>query len=819
MKESLKCMEDTNIPVSVVLPVYNGREHIGECIESVLSQTFRDFEFIIMDDGSEDGTADIVRTFHDARIRLMEREHGYIDTINALLAAARGKYVARIDADDLMLPGRLEKQFGFMEEHPDIDICGGGIRFTGGMSGDFVRAGEVTLKDLVWRNPIIHPTAFVRRESIAGLRYDEDYIYAEDYRLWACALRDGLKAYNLPDIIVQYRASHSQVSGQHREEQKGNAERVREEVRAWLGEGCTIPKLTAVIPFLNEGDEVRTTVRGIRDTAGDAVDIIAINDGSDDGYDYLADLRDLNVRYFANATRRGVAGSRDWGVTMCDTPYFILLDAHMRFYKEGWQDILTDLLTENDRRLLCCQTKFLGKDDNGVEYHRVKCLPTYGARLRFDLDGMWPNTDWKYGEERPGEATERIPAVLGAGYAASVRYWKRLKGLAGLRYYGSDEAYLSLKVWMEGGECVLVKDIVFGHIYREKSPFRRWHEEEVYNRLMIACTLFPDDYRHMTHAMAASTDKEVYGRALGILDANRELLDGLKEYYRSITAVPFHDVVRMHGERHRIYDEVAAMNAGRADEYLEWLHGNIPAGCGLYNGKAAVLLFLCMYTRFTRTDRAAGLIGQTIKDIYTAVRHGATGWNFGCGAAGIGWTLLYLHFFGYITGVPDELTGAIDTVVSQVAVGRVTDMSLGTGTAGILAYLSLRKCMPDYREDMFDIPELRKAAHRILETSYNVSECYFALSFLDGGFAHGKGLGICDEWLAASMTFQEGGWDTSITGSIGTFIKSFDYITKNSGHETYNQQHHPVQGVRGHQPLRGGLREEGRKGDAAHAQP
>lgn len=99
-----------NIAISVCMPVYNGAAHLRECIDSVLEQTFTDFELLIADDGSTDDTCAIVRSYTDPRIRLLQNRHDYIATLNLLLDEARGRYVARMDADDLMRPDRLRTQ-------------------------------------------------------------------------------------------------------------------------------------------------------------------------------------------------------------------------------------------------------------------------------------------------------------------------------------------------------------------------------------------------------------------------------------------------------------------------------------------------------------------------------------------------------------------------------------------------------------------------------------------------------------------------------------------------------------------------------------
>ena len=115
--------------ISVVMPAYNAENYIREAIDSILAQTFRDFEFLIIDDGSTDHTVEIIRSYSDSRIRLYqnERNMGVAATLNRGLDLARGEYIARMDADDISLPERFAKQAAYMDAHPDVAVCGSNI--------------------------------------------------------------------------------------------------------------------------------------------------------------------------------------------------------------------------------------------------------------------------------------------------------------------------------------------------------------------------------------------------------------------------------------------------------------------------------------------------------------------------------------------------------------------------------------------------------------------------------------------------------------------------------------------------------------------
>ncbi len=142
--------------ISVLIPLYNSAAFIRETIDSVLAQTFSDFELLLMDDGSSDDTADIVRTYQDPRIRYERCPHDFSGTFNRGVDIARGKYVALLDHDDMMVPRRLQMQYDFMESRPDIVACGGIMRTSGKISIDWVPVLEYDRIILEYNKRIIY---------------------------------------------------------------------------------------------------------------------------------------------------------------------------------------------------------------------------------------------------------------------------------------------------------------------------------------------------------------------------------------------------------------------------------------------------------------------------------------------------------------------------------------------------------------------------------------------------------------------------------------------------------------------------------------
>lgn len=215
----------TNPLVSVVLPVYNGEKYLSEAIASILSQTFSDFEFIIIDDGSTDGSSEIVDRWAklDRRIRVISRENrGLVYSLNEGINAATGKYIARMDADDVSDPRRFQSQVDYLECNSDVVLLGVRVYPSRFMNWRFLGlSGKLnTTWGLVFRNNVGHPGVMLRTDILKkhSLNYRTDYLYAEDFKLWSEMVRYGL-ADILPQSLLYYRPHDKSLSIQHRNEQ------------------------------------------------------------------------------------------------------------------------------------------------------------------------------------------------------------------------------------------------------------------------------------------------------------------------------------------------------------------------------------------------------------------------------------------------------------------------------------------------------------------------------------------------------------------------------------------------------------------------
>lgn len=227
--------------VTVLMPVHNAAPFVRAAIDSMLAQSWTDFELLVIDDGSTDGSLAAVRSVDDPRLRVVEQKpnQGIVRTLNAGLGLARGRYVARMDADDLSLPDRLRLQCGFLDAHPEVGLCGGNFEKTGDESGPgWIRFfdNDALQVSLLFENPFCHPTVMMRRDVLTrhGVLYPDDSPHAEEYALWTRLARLTRFA-NLPDTVLRYRVHARQVSRLHNETQCRSIERVIRGQLALLG--------------------------------------------------------------------------------------------------------------------------------------------------------------------------------------------------------------------------------------------------------------------------------------------------------------------------------------------------------------------------------------------------------------------------------------------------------------------------------------------------------------------------------------------------------------------------------------------------------
>ncbi len=213
------------------MPVYNCESFVAEAVKSILTQTLTDFELIIIDDHSTDGTCGIIDGFQDPRIVFIKKQEnsGLINSLNLGLSISKGQFIARMDGDDISHATRLEKQVDFLSEHPDIAICGTWYQLMD--SNEIVKNPEVneSIKIAFLDYCALgHPTVMFRKDFITfhKLDYNPDFFAAEDYDLWIRISALG-KLANLPEVLLSYRSHAEQVSIKQQAKQSANADRCR----------------------------------------------------------------------------------------------------------------------------------------------------------------------------------------------------------------------------------------------------------------------------------------------------------------------------------------------------------------------------------------------------------------------------------------------------------------------------------------------------------------------------------------------------------------------------------------------------------------
>ncbi len=303
-------------------------------------------------------------------------------------------------------------------------------------------------------------------------------------------------------------------------------------------------KLSVIIPFYNENIEVESTLKSIQNTADEPVDIVMVNDGSDDVCDYEKIAYRYSAIYIEHAQRLGSGIAKQIGIDACQTPYFLVIDAHMRFYQNDWCKNIIRAIEKDKRAIYCCCCKVW-------DYETKQEVPLknirYGASLQFFqiekrniLEPVWIKEN-VWGEDLVVD----VPCLLGACYAATKEYWNYLKGYKGLRLYGCEEFYISLKTWMEGGHCRLIKNIEIGHLFKKDSFFTMEINELFYNKMVIIETLFPEEMKRKYIRALKAMNYVDYVHAKKQIDANISDIISLRSYYQKILSVSLESVMKL----------------------------------------------------------------------------------------------------------------------------------------------------------------------------------------------------------------------------------------------------------------------------------
>lgn len=229
-----------NPKISVIMSVCNGEKFLRETMDSIMKQTFSDFEFIIFDDASSDSTSTIIESYRDRRVVLIKNAYnlGLTINLNRGIEIARGEYIARVDADDICLSQRFEKQVEFLDNNLSIAVAGSNAI----IFGDFDRVTDMPLNHeeikslLLFENCLIHPSVMIRKSTLDNnnLKYDESFKHAQDYDLWVRCSK-SVRLANIKEPLIKYRKHGGQISQSILGSQNEFADRTRENQLRELG--------------------------------------------------------------------------------------------------------------------------------------------------------------------------------------------------------------------------------------------------------------------------------------------------------------------------------------------------------------------------------------------------------------------------------------------------------------------------------------------------------------------------------------------------------------------------------------------------------
>jgi len=212
-----------NLPqISVILPVYNAEKYISKAIDSILAQTYQNFELIVIDDGSTDNSLNIIKKYEtDSKVKIINQENkGLIFTLNKGIALAKGLYIARMDADDISHPERFEKQLRLFKENLNLGVCSTSTENFGAESGVVIRTpkNDFLKAELLFLPPFAHPATMIKRAVLIenNIYYREEFKHCEDFDLWS-QLAPYCQFSNVTEVMLKYRVHPEQVTNSYPE--------------------------------------------------------------------------------------------------------------------------------------------------------------------------------------------------------------------------------------------------------------------------------------------------------------------------------------------------------------------------------------------------------------------------------------------------------------------------------------------------------------------------------------------------------------------------------------------------------------------------
>lgn len=277
-----------------------------------------------------------------------------------------------------------------------------------------------------------------------------------------------------------------------------------------------------------------------------------------------------------------------------------------------------------------------------------------------------------------------IPCVLGAGYACNKKYWNSIHGLKGLRNYGLDEQFISLKVWLSGGKCKLLNNVVFGHVYRSFAPYNISGVDILYNKLVLSKILLPSNYGVAYEKYLRKNHVQEYKECSRLLGIDKELILQERNYFNQIRIRSLDEFLKINN---KVY--TPTMVQDNFERILAYVLANIPAEIGLFNGKAGIALIYILLARREGNGMCELMADLYLQQIWNTCSYD-TPISFSRGLTGIGWLCEYLYQNQIAVGNPDEVLKDIDNIINMINPLKMRDLSFDNGIIGIMAYVYSR---------------------------------------------------------------------------------------------------------------------------------
>lgn len=297
-------------------------------------------------------------------------------------------------------------------------------------------------------------------------------------------------------------------------------------------------KITIIMPFLNEGQEPVRTMESLYDiTDSSLFNVIAIDDKSDEPTNGLEKFPDLSL--LKNYERIGVDMSRTKAAYFAETPFIFIIDGHMRFKDKHWLENVVDALEDEPYSAFC--TKCISLNKKNTDINQENLGRYVGADLLiYEHHGNAPDRpedyrdilEPKWAKTAKPQRIYDIPCILGANYGFSRDWFMKVRGFSGLKSWGSSEPYISLKYWLSGGKCQIIKDVEVGHIFRSKNPYPIPLEDLIYNKMYIVNTIFPQSMQQELINFLGLNP--ITTKASKMIRENKRAIAGARAYYKTV---------------------------------------------------------------------------------------------------------------------------------------------------------------------------------------------------------------------------------------------------------------------------------------------